>query len=135
MRWTVAQVAESLGVARPRALDPVARLAGCSIDSRTIQPGELFLAIRGPRHDGHGFVAAALVAGASAGVVEKERLGEYPPEIQAKVFAVDDVLGALHRLATRAGEIWRRGGSGRRIAAVAGSVSYTHLTLPTTPYV
>ena len=57
MRWTVIQVAEALGVPAPAGLDPLAGLAGVSIDSRTIKPGELFIAIRGPRHDGHGFVA------------------------------------------------------------------------------
>jgi UDP-N-acetylmuramoyl-tripeptide--D-alanyl-D-alanine ligase len=125
MRWTVAQIAETLGVSPPSGLDPLARLAGCSIDSRTIQSGELFLAIRGPRHDGHGFVAGALAAGATAGVVEKQCLGEYPPEIQARVFPVEDVLAALQRLASRACEIWRSGGANRRIAAVAGSVGKT----------
>ncbi len=65
MRWTVVQVAEALGVSAPKGLDPLARLAGVSIDSRTVQPGELFLAIRGPRHDGHGFVAGALAGGAA----------------------------------------------------------------------
>ena len=125
MRWTLAQIAETLGVAPPSGFDPMARVAGISIDSRTIQPGELFLAIRGPRHDGHGFIAGALDAGAAAGVVEKGRLAEYPAEIQAKVFAVDDALAALHKLASRACEIWRRGSSGRRIAAVAGSVGKT----------
>jgi UDP-N-acetylmuramoyl-tripeptide--D-alanyl-D-alanine ligase len=125
MRWTAVQVAETLGVALPAGLDPLAGLAGVSIDSRTLQFGELFLAIRGPRHDGHAFVAGALAAGAAAGVVEKDRLGDYPEEIQRKLFAVDDVLRALHRLASRACEIWRKGGSGRRIAAVAGSVGKT----------
>ena len=38
-----------------------------------IQPGELFVAIRGPRHDGHDFVAGALARGAAAGVVARER--------------------------------------------------------------
>src|SRR4029077_15240316 len=49
----------------------------------------------------------------------------YPEEIQARVFAVDDVLAALHRLASRACEIWRGGGAGRKSAAVAGSVGKT----------
>ena len=64
MRWTVGQVAEALGVAAPARLDALAGLAGVSIDSRTIQPGELFVAIHGPRHDGHDHVAAALARGA-----------------------------------------------------------------------
>src|SRR5271156_434314 len=48
MRWTVVQVAEALGVPAPASLDPMARVAGVSIDSRTVQPGELYIAIRGP---------------------------------------------------------------------------------------
>ena len=40
---------------------------GLSIDSRTIQPGEAYFAIKGDVHDGHDFVAAALKAGAASG--------------------------------------------------------------------
>ena len=125
MRWTVAQLAQALGVAAPSRLDPLAGVAGVSIDSRTVQPGELFIAIPGPRHDGHGFVAGALERGAAAGVVSRERLAEYPDEIRAKLFAVNDTLGALQRLASRACEIWRGAKPGRIIGAVAGSVGKT----------
>ena len=125
MRWTVVQVAEALGVSAPKGLDPLARVAGVSIDSRTIQPGELFIAIHGPRHDGHGFVAGALAGGAAAGVVAKARWAEYPPEIQARLFAVDDTLAALQRLASRCCETWRKAHSGRLIGAVAGSIGKT----------
>src|SRR5258708_2859520 len=51
MRWTIAQVANALGTRPGKGLDPVARLAGISIDSRAIRAGELFVAIHGPRHD------------------------------------------------------------------------------------
>jgi UDP-N-acetylmuramoyl-tripeptide--D-alanyl-D-alanine ligase len=125
MRWTAVQVAEALGVALPAGLDAMAGLAGVSIDSRTVQPGELFLAIRGPRHDGHGFVERALSMGAGAGVVARERLAEFPAAIRGKLFGVDDTFAALHRLAVRACEIWRRGRPGRKIAGVAGSVGKT----------
>jgi UDP-N-acetylmuramoyl-tripeptide--D-alanyl-D-alanine ligase len=103
----------------------MAGLAGVSIDSRTVQPGELFLAIRGPRRDGHSFVAGALGRGAPAGVVARERLGEYPQPIREKLYAVDDTLDALQSLASRAREIWRKGRPGRLIGAVAGSVGKT----------
>jgi UDP-N-acetylmuramoyl-tripeptide--D-alanyl-D-alanine ligase len=125
MRWTVDQLADALGVARPTGLGALAGVAGVSIDSRTVQPGELFIAIRGPRHDGHGFVGGAMDRGAAAGVVARERFNEYPDEIQAKLFAVDDPLEALQRLASRACQIWRRGKPGRIIGAVAGSVGKT----------
>jgi len=129
MRWTVVQLAEALGVPRPAGLDPVARLAGVSIDSRSVRAGELFLAIRGPRHDGHTFVAGALAAGATAGMVARERLQDYPEETRRRLFAVDDTLVALHTLASRACDLWRQGGAGERhprwIAGVAGSVGKT----------
>jgi UDP-N-acetylmuramoyl-tripeptide--D-alanyl-D-alanine ligase len=125
MRWTVAQVAEALGVAAPARLDALAGLAGVSIDSRTVQPGELFIAIHGPSHDGHDHVAAALAAGAAAGVVARGRFAQYPEEIRGKLFAVDDTLDALHRLASRASAIWRAAKPGRKIGGVAGSVGKT----------
>jgi len=125
MRWTVAQLAEALGVPAPARLDPLAGVAGVSIDSRTVQPGELFIAIRGPRHDGHSFVAGALERGGVAGIVARERLADYPGEIQGKLFAVDDTLAALQQLAGRACEIWRAAKPGRIIGAVAGSVGKT----------
>jgi UDP-N-acetylmuramoyl-tripeptide--D-alanyl-D-alanine ligase len=125
MRWTVVQVADALGVPVPAGLDPLARVAGFSIDSRTVQPGELFLAIRGPRHDGHDHVAEALARGAAASVVARERYSEYSAEIRGRLFAVDDTLAALHRLARRACDIWRKVRPGRKIAGVAGSIGKT----------
>ena len=129
MRWTVIQVAEALGIPAPAGLDPLAGLAGVSIDSRTIKPGELFIAIRGPRHDGHGFVAGVLAAGAAAGMVASDSVGQYPEEIRRKLFVVDDTLVALQRLASAARETWRKSGASvgkkRQIGAVAGSVGKT----------
>src|SRR6202048_2552918 len=69
MLWTIAQMAAAVGSKPGGALNPVARLAGVSIDSRTVRPGELFIAIHGPRHDGHDHVPAALEPGAVAAVV------------------------------------------------------------------
>src|ERR1700722_8857799 len=77
MRWTVEEVARALGVTPPGGVEPLARLAGVSINSRTVARGELFAAIHGPRHDGHNFVVAALEAGALAGVVAADRLSGY----------------------------------------------------------
>jgi UDP-N-acetylmuramoyl-tripeptide--D-alanyl-D-alanine ligase len=125
MRWTADQLADALGVARPAGLNALAGLAGVSIDSRTVQPGELFIAIRGPRHDGHDHIDGALERGAAAGVVAKDRFGGYGPEMQAKLYVVDDTLVALQRLGARAIEIWRRTKPGRMVGAVAGSVGKT----------
>jgi UDP-N-acetylmuramoyl-tripeptide--D-alanyl-D-alanine ligase len=116
MQWTLAEVAQALGVAPPTGLDPKARLAGVSIDSRTVRPRELFVAIRGPRHDGHSFVPAALAAGALAALVERTRVAEYPEAVRGRLFAVDGTLGGLQQLAQAVRRAW-----GRRLAAVSGS--------------
>ena len=125
MRWNVAQVAEALGVSEPAGLGAGSELAGVSIDSRTVRPGELFFAIRGPRHDGHDHVPAALASGAVAAVVEAGRVAGYREDVRGKLFGVDDTLAALQRLASRACAIWRGAKPGRRIAGVAGSVGKT----------
>lgn len=120
MRWTVQEVARALGVAVPPGLAPLARLAGVSIDSRAVDRDQLFVAIRGPRHDGHDFVAAALQAGAAAAVVASDRVSSYPDGVRRRLFAVGDTLAALQELAKTVRRAW-----GRRIAAITGSVGKT----------
>src|SRR5262245_21035460 len=78
--------------------------AGYSIDSRTIQPGECFIAIRGPNFDGHQFIAEALTKGASLVVAEVGSKGSWPRE--APVVAVEDTLVALQRLANHVRLNW-----------------------------
>jgi UDP-N-acetylmuramoyl-tripeptide--D-alanyl-D-alanine ligase len=102
MRWTASQIAATLGVAAPAGLPPGTELVGVSIDSRTVAPGELFVAIHGPRHDGHDHLAGAFERGALAAIVASEKVANLSPEIQRRAFAVDDTLAALHRLAARA---------------------------------
>jgi UDP-N-acetylmuramoyl-tripeptide--D-alanyl-D-alanine ligase len=125
MQWTAGQIAEALGVTVPAGLDSTSQVFGVSIDSRTIKPGELFVAIHGPRHDGHDHVAAALVQGAAAAVIAHARSAGYSQEVREKVFAVDDTLAALHELAQTACQRWRNANSTRRIAGVAGSLGKT----------
>jgi UDP-N-acetylmuramoyl-tripeptide--D-alanyl-D-alanine ligase len=120
MRWTVEEVAGALGVTPPGGLDPLARLAGVSINSRTLARDELFVAIHGPRHDGHNFVVAALEAGALASIVATERLSGYAEPNRSKLFAVPDTLAALQGLAQAVRSRW-----GRRVAAVTGSAGKT----------
>jgi UDP-N-acetylmuramoyl-tripeptide--D-alanyl-D-alanine ligase len=98
----------------------MARLAGVSINSRTLARGELFVAIHGPRHDGHNFVVAALEAGALAGVVARERLAGFAEPYRSRLLAVPDTLAALQGLAQAVRARW-----GRRLAAVTGSAGKT----------
>jgi UDP-N-acetylmuramoyl-tripeptide--D-alanyl-D-alanine ligase len=120
MRWTVEEVAGALGVTPPGGVDAVARLAGVSINSRTVARGELFVAIHGPRHDGHNFVVAALEAGALAGIVAADRLSGFAEPYRSKLLAVPDTLAALQGLAQAVRTRW-----GRRLAAVTGSAGKT----------
>jgi UDP-N-acetylmuramoyl-tripeptide--D-alanyl-D-alanine ligase len=120
MRWTIAQVAGAMG-ARPGAgLDPLARVAGVSIDSRTLRAGELFIAIHGPRHDGHDHVPTALEQGALAAVVADWQLSRYPGWVGDRCIAVADTFEALKQFATAVREAW-----GGKIAGVTGSVGKT----------
>lgn len=120
MRWTIAQVAGALGVAAGTGLDPLARLAGVSIDSRTVRPGELFVAIHGPSHDGHDYVAAALERGALAAVVAEQQTGRYTDAIRKRCLVVADTFEALKQFARTVREAW-----GGKIAGVTGSVGKT----------
>ncbi len=120
MRWTLTEVAGALGVAPPSGLDPMARVAGVSIDSRTVRAGELFVAIHGPRHDGHVFVDGALAGGALAAVVARDRLDRYAPAIRGRLFGVADTTAALGEFARAVRRRW-----GHRVAGVTGSVGKT----------
>src|ERR1700756_24196 len=120
MRWTIAQVADVLAARAGAGLDPVARLAGVSIDSRSIRAGELFIAIHGPSHDGHDHVAGAFERGALAAVVAAAKMGQFPDAIRGKCIVVEDTFIALKQFARAVRETW-----GGKIAGVTGSVGKT----------
>jgi UDP-N-acetylmuramoyl-tripeptide--D-alanyl-D-alanine ligase len=90
--------------------------SGVSIDSRTLRPGELFVAIRGPRFDGHAFLGEAALKGASAALVDREVV---PPAGLALV-RVADTTAALAALARHA-----RRQAALRVLAVTGSMGKT----------
>src|SRR5882724_3047188 len=120
MRWTIAQVASVLLARTGAGLDPLARLAGVSIDSRSVRAGELFIAIHGPRHDGHDHVAGALERGALAAMVAAAKVDQFPDAIRARCLVVDDTFVALKQFARAMREAW-----GGKIAGVTGSVGKT----------
>ncbi|MEM0913519.1 MAG: Mur ligase family protein [Planctomycetota bacterium] len=66
------------------------------IDSRRVEPGVVFVALRGERVDGHDYAAGAVEAGAAAVIVEREVAG-VPSERQ---LVVDDAVAALGRMAS-----------------------------------
>src|SRR5437588_8865584 len=120
MRWTIAQGAGALGSRPGTGLDPLARLAGVSIDSRTVRAGELFVAIHGPRHDGHDHVAGALELGAVAAVVAQAQLPQFAGWVGGRCIPVAGTFEALKQLALAVRESW-----GGKIAGVTGSVGKT----------
>jgi UDP-N-acetylmuramyl pentapeptide synthase len=69
---------------------------GVTTDSRTIEPGELFVAVRGETHDGHAFLRDALGRGAGGVVVEA---GTALDELDGTVIVVRETLAALGDLA------------------------------------
>jgi UDP-N-acetylmuramoyl-tripeptide--D-alanyl-D-alanine ligase len=120
MRWTIAQVAEAMGARSGPGVDPLARVAGVSIDSRTLRAGELFIAIHGPRHDGHDYVAAAVEQGAVATVVAEPLVSRYAGWVSDRCLTVPDTFDALKALGRAVREAW-----GGKVAGVTGSVGKT----------
>ena len=109
--WTASDAAAATGGGAPG--DWAA--TGVSIDTRTIRPGELFVALTAAR-DGHDFVAQALEAGAAAALVS--RVPDGVPE--GKCLLVNDVQDGLEALG-RAG----RARAKARVIAITGSVGKT----------
>ena len=120
MRWTLKQVADAVAGKPGSGVDAVARVAGVSIDSRTIRRGELFIAIHGPRNDGHDYVADVVESGAVAAVVAGPVVSRYPGWIQDRCITVPDTLVALHELARAVRKEW-----GKKICGITGSVGKT----------
>ncbi|MBR45919.1 MAG: UDP-N-acetylmuramoylalanyl-D-glutamyl-2, 6-diaminopimelate--D-alanyl-D-alanine ligase [Rhodospirillaceae bacterium] len=109
--WSAAQAASATG----GEVRGEWRADGVSIDSRTLAPGDLFVALKGPNHDGHDHVQAALSAQAAAAMVERA-----PDGVAAPLLIVPDTLEGLVALARAA-----RARSDARIVAVTGSVGKT----------
>jgi UDP-N-acetylmuramoyl-tripeptide--D-alanyl-D-alanine ligase len=121
MKLLLSRIADFIvakGQAPAGQYDGRATAQGYSIDSRTVQPGELFFAVKGERFDGHDFVEQALSRGAIAAVVEKARLAGYSSP--AGLLAVEDTLAALQTLATAVRKIW-----GKTAIAITGSMGKT----------
>lgn len=98
-------------------------IGGASIDTRTLEPGDLFFAIRGEARDGHDFVADALKRGAGAAVVSEARaadLSAHGPVLAVPDAGADPVLTAMTRLGEAA-----RVRTDAQVVAVTGSVGKT----------
>ena len=135
--WSDRRVREALGLPWTGSEDrPIGRV---STDSRTLEPRDLFVALRGERFDGHAFLGQAMDAGC-AGIVVDET-AELPPELAGVlVYRVPDTLVALgdlalfRRLRTEVPVVGITGSSGKTtvkdltVAALSGFMN-THGTV------
>lgn len=110
--WTSAEAAAATGGISTKGW----QAEGVSIDTRTLQPDDLFVALKADR-DGHDFVAAALEKGAAAALVTHRPEGVAQ---DAPLLVVADVLRALQALGQAA-----RARTSARVLAITGSVGKT----------
>lgn len=110
--WTAEELVHASGGTMPA---PFAA-TGVSIDTRTLRPGELFVALAGENRDGHQFVANALAKGAAGALVH----ADVPGVDQGKLLRVEDTVAALSRLGAYA-----RARFVGRLVGVTGSVGKT----------
>jgi UDP-N-acetylmuramoyl-tripeptide--D-alanyl-D-alanine ligase len=115
MKLKVSKIAEFIS-APPTTSEQVA--CGYSIDSRSIQVGELFFAVKGERLDGHDYVNSALEKGAVAAVISKDQMHRYSS--QGRLLPVEDTLIALQSLAAAVRRLW-----GKPLIGITGSAGKT----------
>ena len=113
--WTLDRAADALR--DEAAAGPLPRggqpLTGVATDTRTVRPGDLFVALAGERFDAHDFLADAVAKGAAGLVVADPARAA---GLGVPVLVVRDTLVALGALAR-----YRRRAWGKRVVAVAGS--------------
>lgn len=97
MKWALSEMCQAMKGEAPENILEEAVVTGVSTDTRTIQSGDLFIALRGENHDGHDHIAKAFEKGAAAAVVSRPVLGK-------NILRVADTLKALGDLA----QAWRR---------------------------
>jgi len=111
--WTRAALLEATGGTMATPFDAT----GVSIDTRSLKPGDLFVALAGESRDGHDFVADALARGAAGALVHRVPPDNAP---DARLLLVDDTLAGLGRMGGYA-----RARFTGRLVAVTGSVGKT----------
>jgi UDP-N-acetylmuramoyl-tripeptide--D-alanyl-D-alanine ligase len=121
MTLNLQEVARAIGAG---SHPPPLEVAGWSVDTRTQNPGDVYFALRGPNHDGHDFLQAAIEKGAAAVVVEVGQASRPVQPSEARTvpteLLVPDTEQALQNLASWARQKW-----GGRIVAVTGSAGKT----------
>lgn len=119
MKLTLEQIAHWCS-AQLHSPEPNRWVQGYSIDSRTLEQGDLFFAVRGERLDGHDYIEAAQQRSAAAIVVAQSWAQAHTKPAEASWLVVDDPHKALMRLAAAVRKSW-----GKRVIAVTGSAGKT----------
>ena len=109
--WDSEEISRALGISQENFWEAT----GVSIDSRSIKPGDLFIAIKGPNNDGHNYLSEVARAGAAAAVVHHKKKSDTLPLIK-----VNNTKDTLYRLADFA-----RARTNAKILAITGSVGKT----------
>ncbi|MDA0328406.1 MAG: UDP-N-acetylmuramoyl-tripeptide--D-alanyl-D-alanine ligase [Gemmatimonadetes bacterium] len=113
--WNDAGVRRALGL-RMELAEVGVEFAGVSTDSRTVQEGDIYVALIGDRFDGHDFVADAMAGGAGAAIVSRPSAGD----AGVRLYPVADTLVALGELAAH-----RRRSLRAPVVAITGSSGKT----------
>jgi UDP-N-acetylmuramoyl-tripeptide--D-alanyl-D-alanine ligase len=118
MTISVEAIAEAIGASIPNAADSRislrASVSGYSIDSRTVNPGDCFFALRGRTNDGHDYVSKLPEKGAALAVVERLC------DVRIAQLVVPDTLRALQQMAAWARQRW-----GGTVVGITGSAGKT----------
>jgi UDP-N-acetylmuramoyl-tripeptide--D-alanyl-D-alanine ligase len=119
MTISIPSIAETVAAVAPTILSSAGlasdeTVSGWSIDSRTVNPGDCFFALRGPLKDGHDYVDNVMEKGAALAIVERHVDAKIPQLI------VPDTLAAMQQLARRTRERW-----GGTVVGVTGSAGKT----------
>ena len=111
LKFALADIAQVLG----RRVESNAVAAGWSVDSRTLERGDLFFALRGPNHDGNAYINDALAKGAVAAVCDDSAAGT-----AGELLRVADTQIALEQVA-----LWARRQWGGEVVGITGSAGKT----------
>jgi len=118
--WTPRHVRRVLGGSWLSAPEESGRfINGVNIDSRTVQSGQAFIAIKGDRHDGHSYLSQAASAGASILIVSDAEQSASAADLGVPVLLVEDTSSALSLLARAWRQLLFR--FGVKVIAVTGS--------------
>ena len=116
---TLTQLVEVLAAKPINIPDAVASIScGIQTDTRNLKPGEVFVALRGEKFDGHEFASVAIKQGAIAAIVDRRFQADIAPKLP--LLQVEDTLQAYQKIAS-----WWREQFKIPVIAVTGSVGKT----------